>query len=244
LLGLYGLLSASAGWLYFDLGAFERAWPHYQAAREAAREADRPDLDAWALSGLSWMARDRGERQTALDLAAAAGRRAAETADLRLRACLEGRAAGVHAMVGQAEPCLRALGRAEGHLSRSEHDVAPDSLVYFYGTEMLTYQMNACHLLLGRPQGLDTARQALIATEGVFTRDLGLTKLKLGRAYVAAGEPDEAATVTAEVTDLTMRNHSPRLARELRATRAALEPWSRRPAVRDLDDRLAACGLG
>ncbi|HEY0485513.1 MAG TPA: hypothetical protein VGD72_04620, partial [Mycobacteriales bacterium] len=46
LLGLYGLLSASAGWLYFDLGAFERAWPHYQAAREAAREADRPDLDA------------------------------------------------------------------------------------------------------------------------------------------------------------------------------------------------------
>jgi hypothetical protein len=58
-----------------------------------------------------------------------------------------------------------------------------------------------------------------------------------------AGEADERATVTAEVADLATQNRSPRLARELHATRVKMEPWSQRPAVKHLDDRLAAYGL-
>jgi hypothetical protein len=110
---------------------------------------------------------------------------------------------------------------------------------------MLTCQRNECLLQLGRPQTtLAVLRQELAAVDTPFIRDLGFAKLRLGKAYVVAGEVDEGASLAAEAAELAMRNRSLRLAGELRATRAKLEPWSQRPTVKHLDDRLAAYGLG
>jgi hypothetical protein len=246
LLSLYSTLSSSAGWLYFDLNSLDRAWQHYQVAREAAHQAGSPELDLYALSGMSWVATGREEPRVAVDLAAAAQRRTTDTGDRRLRACVEGRAAEIYATAGQADPCLPALDRAEQHLAGSgEHVPQAESLVYFYDDEMLTCQRNECLLRLGRPQTtLAVLRQELAAVDTPFIRDLGFAKLRLGRAYVVAGEIDEGASLAAEAAGLAMRNRSPRLARDLRATRAKLEPWSQRPTVKHLDDRLAAYGLG
>jgi hypothetical protein len=151
----------------------------------------------------------------------------------------------VHAGAGQADPCLEALDRADEYLAGSSRDASPDSLVYFYDDEVLTCQKSKCHLQLGRPQkSLAVEWQALAAVDTSFIRDLGFAKLRLGKAYVATGEIDEGASLAAEAAGLAMRNRSPRLARDLRATRAKLEPWSQRPTVKHLDDRLAAYGLG
>jgi hypothetical protein len=245
LLSTYSNLSSTAGWLYFDLNDFRSAWHHYQAARDAAHQVGDSDLSVYALSGMSRVAEWRGKRPLAVDLTAAAQRLTAQTGDIRLRAYVEGRSALVYAADRQADACLRALDRAEEHLADVHGDTSADSLVYFYDDEMLTYHKSKCHLQLDQPQKtLTITRQALASVDVTFTRDLAVAKLCLAKAYLAAGEADEGATVTAEVAELAMQNRSPRLARDLRATRAEMEPWSQRPTVKQLDDRLAAYGLG
>jgi tetratricopeptide (TPR) repeat protein len=247
LLESYSKLSSGAGWLFFDLNHADRAWHHHQLARNAAHEAGNADLGAFALSRMSCLAGWRGRRTEAVSLSEAAQRAAATTGDMRLRAYVEAEAALAYANDHQGDACLGALDRAEAHLAQSGRDVPPDSVAYFYDGEELTYGRSRCHLRIGDPQQtLATIRPALARMGGdrVRPRDLALTKLDLGKAYIAAGQPDEGAAVTAEVAELAMQNRSPRLAREIRATRTEMEPWSDRVAVKELDDRLAAYGVG
>jgi tetratricopeptide (TPR) repeat protein len=244
LLSLYSTLSCSAGWLYFDLNDFGSAVHHYQAARDAAHEAGDTDLGGYALCRMSLMAEWRGQRPVAIDLTAAAQRLVGNSSDPRLRAYVEGRWALVYATDGRADDSLRASDRAARHLAEAYQDESPGSLVYFYDDEMLTYQKSKCHLRLDESQKtLAITRQALASVDASRPRDLAVAKLCLAKAYLAAGEVDEGATITTEVTDLARQNRSPRLAGELRATRAKMEPWSQRPTVKHLDDRLAAYGL-
>jgi hypothetical protein len=246
LLESYSKLSSAAGWLFFDLNHADKAWHHHQVARDAAHEAGSADLGVFALSRMSCLAGWRGRRTDAVSLSEAAQRAATDAGDLRLRAYVEAESALAYATDHQGDACLRALDRAEAHLAASGRDVPPDSVAYFYDGEELIYGRSRCHLRIGDPQQtLATIRPALARMGGdrIRPRDLALTKLDLGKAYIAAGEPDEGAAVTAEVAELAMRNRSPRLARELLTTRAKMEPWKDQPAVKELDDRLASYGL-
>jgi hypothetical protein len=74
-------------------------------------------------------------------------------------------------------------------------------------------------------------------------RTLALAALGLGKAYITLNEIDQAAKVIGEVGSLAACNRSARLVKELRTARAALRPWQHTPAVNQLDDQLATCGL-
>jgi hypothetical protein len=244
LLSVYGNLSTFAGWLFFDLNDFDSAWHYYQQGRSAAHEARNHELGIYALCEMSYVAAWQRKSSVAIDYAAAAQSLAAKIDDMRLRSYVADRAARVYAMDGQAESCVGALDQAEAHLTQSGRDLTPGSLVYFYNDGLLTNTKSKCRLQLGQPQETAAiARQALASVGTSFVRNRAFGKLYLGNACLASGETDEAAFVTAEVADLAMQNRSPRLLNELRVTRAKMEPWKDRAAVKDLDERLAAYGL-
>jgi hypothetical protein len=64
--------------------------------------------------------------------------------------------------------------------------------------------------------------------------------LRLGNAQLQAGEIDEAARLFG---DTAAQTRSTRLVKELRNTRARMQPWQDTPAVKALDDQLATYGL-
>ncbi|MGH3902897.1 MAG: hypothetical protein ACRDTE_01665, partial [Pseudonocardiaceae bacterium] len=67
--------------------------------------------------------------------------------------------------------------------------------------------------------------------------------LHLGNARLQSGEVDEAARLVGSAADLAARTRSARLVKELRTTRAHMQPWQNTHAVKTLDDQLAAYGL-
>jgi hypothetical protein len=63
----------------------------------------------------------------------------------------------------------------------------------------------------------------------------------VGNALVLSSEIDEAARVLGEAA--SHPSLSPRLAKELHAARALMQPWSTTHAVKTLDAQLEACGF-
>jgi hypothetical protein len=67
--------------------------------------------------------------------------------------------------------------------------------------------------------------------------------LHLGNAHLQTGEIGDAARVVGDAAGLAVQTRSARLVKELRMTRARMQPWQGTQAVSVLDDQLAACGF-
>ncbi len=76
-----------------------------------------------------------------------------------------------------------------------------------------------------------------------FVGDLAFCRIFLGKAYLESGEIDEAARVVGSAASPVAQVWSERLVKELRTTRARMQPWQGTPAVKALDEQFAAYGL-
>ena len=244
LLAVYSGMSSSAGDYFFDLNDLDSARYYYDQARAAAHEARNTELSIYALCSMSYAASSQGKAHAGIDLAAAAQSLSTQTDDPLLRVCAAERAGTAYAVDGQYKPCLTEFDKAqEGMLSAT--DAPPESPAYYYHEGLLASHQSECLLLLERPkEAAASASIGLTVFNKSYVDGYALCTLHLGNAYLQTGEIDEAAWVIGSAASLAVQNQQARLMKELRTSRARMQPWQGTQAVRELDERLVGVGWG
>jgi hypothetical protein len=244
LLSTFANLSRFAGWLSFDLNDFDSGWYYYEQARTAAHEAQNTSLGAMVLCHMSHLAGWQQHPRVAIDHAVAAQEWAQHTGDHLLHGFSYDVAARAYAMEGELYACAAALDRAEAAVSTAEGLAPRHSLAYFYGRGQLESTRSHCQLLLHQPaQSIASGYTALDNLHHSFVRNRAFTTLRMGSAYLASRDVDQAAKHLGRAARLSAQNRSARLLGELRTALDSLRPWAGTRAVRDLDERVAAYGL-
>ena len=129
-------------------------------------------------------------------------------------------------------------------LDSSADRTSPASPDYWQHEGLVYSQQSYCLLRLGK-----TAEAATSANRGLrlyntsFVGALAFTTLRLATARLRSGEIEEAARLIGDGGLLATRNRSARLTKEVRTTRARLQPWQDIPAVKALDEQLAGMGF-
>jgi tetratricopeptide (TPR) repeat protein len=240
-LSLFASYSRFAGWLSFDLNNHAAALEYYETARIAAHEAQDTRLGAFILCNLSHLATWQGRARVGIDHAVAAKAWAARTEDSRLKAYACDVAARAYALDGQEPACIQELDEALNYLAA--HDERP-SLVHFYDPALHASVRGLCMMQLRHSaEAVSVTLDAISAIDTSFVRNLAMTSLDLGAAYVQFRQPEQSAQTVATAIDLATQNRSPRLIRQIQAARKRLDLWSDTQAVRELDDRMSAYGL-
>ncbi|MGH3976699.1 MAG: hypothetical protein ACRDS9_25780, partial [Pseudonocardiaceae bacterium] len=118
----------------------------------------------------------------------------------------------------------------------------PSGYAPFYYEALHISFRGECHLRLGDADGaVYCAQQSLRTLDQSRARDMAMTIVDLGEAYVLRKEIDEATRLLGDAGEIAARNSSARLFERLKQGRAELQPWEHAAAVRQLDDRF--CGL-
>ncbi|MGH3686631.1 MAG: hypothetical protein ACRDSM_16600 [Pseudonocardiaceae bacterium] len=234
--------SRQAGWLSFDLKQFDHAGYYYEDARALAHEAENTGLGAFVLCEMSHLATWQGKPRIGIDHAVAAGQWADCTDDVRLRAYTADVAARAYAADGQRDACVNALDTAHTVLTTTD-DHAPSYTVYDEAIHISI--RGGCHLELGEAdRAVSYAQQSLELIDRSRTREIAMTIVDLAEVYVQCNEIEEAARLLGDAGDIAAGHSSVRLIERLEQARAAMQPWQHTAAVRALDERLAAYGLG
>jgi tetratricopeptide (TPR) repeat protein len=186
--------SRQAGWLSFDLKQFDHAGYYYEDARALAHEAENTGLGAFVLCEMSHLATWQGTPRIGIDHAVAAGQWASRTDDLRLRALTADVAARAYSADGQRDACLTALDTAYTALARAG-DYSPDYVQSFEYDEAMHISIRGeCHLKLGETdRAVSYAQQSLGILDKSLDRDVAMTLIDLGEAYVQCTEIEEVA---------------------------------------------------
>lgn len=244
LLSLYSNMSSSVGFYFFDLNEFDRAWRYGDQARMAAHDANNAELGIHALGHMSYFASWQGKTHTGMDLVAAARSLLSKTEDPLLGVCVAQRAATVYAIDGQYTACMAEFERAQNGLATSTGQVSAESPAYFYNEGFLASKKSECLLWLGKSQeAAVNATAGLTLFDKSYVGSLAFCTLRLGNAHLQSGEIVEAARLVGDAAGLAAQTRQVRLARELRTTRARMQPWQGSQAVAALDDQLAEYGL-
>ncbi|MGH4012096.1 MAG: hypothetical protein ACRDTH_28720 [Pseudonocardiaceae bacterium] len=234
--------SRQAGWLSFDLKQFDHAGYYYEDARALAHEAENTGMGAFVLCEMSHLATWQGTPRIGIDHAVAAGQWADRTDDIRLRAYTSDVAARAYAADGQHDACMTALDTAHTVLTTAD-DQAPSYTTYSEA-DCISIR-GGCHLELGEAdRAVFYQQQALTVMDRSFSRDVAMTTIGLSEAYVQCTEIDEAARLLGDAGDIAAGHSSVRLSGRLVQARAGMQPWQHTAAVRTLDERLAAYGVG
>ncbi|MGH3873647.1 MAG: helix-turn-helix transcriptional regulator [Pseudonocardiaceae bacterium] len=243
LLSVYSDMSTSIGYYFFDLNDFDNSWYYCDRARVAAHDAGNAELGVYSLCEMSDHSSWQGKALAAIDLAAAAQCLADKTEDSLMRVCAALRAASAYAVDGQYQACLVEIERAQDGLA-STGQVLAGSTGYFLNEGYLARRKSECLLRLGRSQeAAASARTGLMLYDKSFVDGYAVCTLHLGNALLQSREIDEAARVVGDAARLAAKTRSPRLVRELRATRTRMQPWQGTQAVSALDDQLTGYGL-
>jgi tetratricopeptide (TPR) repeat protein len=151
-------------------------------------------------------------------------------------------AARAYAADGQRDACMTALDTAHTVITTADEH-APSYTVY---DEALHISFRGeCHFKLGEADpAVSYAQQSLKLLDQSRARDVAMTIIDLGEAYVQCTEIDEAARLLGDAGEIAAGNSSVRLIGRLVQARADLQPWQDTAAVRALDERLGACGVG
>ncbi|MGB6162572.1 MAG: helix-turn-helix domain-containing protein [Pseudonocardiaceae bacterium] len=234
-------VASAIGCYLMDMGRFEAAKDYFAQARKSGHHAGNPACAAYAAANASFAAFLRGDTPTALDTSAAARSLAARTADARLKALAEQRAAGAYALDGQHGPSMAACARAQGFLANSGV-VAPESPAYWVHEGSLDSHRSMFLCLLDKPrEAVDAASNAKARFNRTYVGSYARCQVRLGHALVLSKEITEAAHVLGDAA--SQASLSTRTIAELHTARALMQPWENTHAVRTLDTQLEACGL-
>lgn len=190
-----------AGWAAFDAGREADAAELHRLSHEAAVEAGDLPLAGNALAFLAYQCLPedpRGGRELAVRSVAEAG----AGAPPGVRALLHQRLAWAHASAG--EPCAaeRALAAAEAALTEIDGP-QPDWARWVDHTEV-QIMAGRCWTEFHRPlRAVPVLEKALGRYDDTHARDKSIYLSWLARAYLTAGEPEEAAVVVGRALELS-----------------------------------------
>jgi transcriptional regulator with XRE-family HTH domain len=225
------------GWLTQESGRRDLALAWTRRAAAIATRAGGADFAAYTLVREAELAMYERDAATAMELADRALRHPHATD--RTRALAAHRQAQVHALRGEHDACLAALGRAEdllGAAAAEDRRRVPDGPVV--GSSTVGNLGGAiagwCHYDLGRPhRATELLAEALSRTPDTAHRSRALFGARLALAYEASGELEEMQSVTLQAIEDASLARSASAYGELRGLSRALV---RRHNVRGLKE--------
>lgn len=217
---LYADAATLAGWQCLDLGEPDRAWLYYEAAKDAAREADHSGALAHALAEQAYVLVELGELASALHLADHARSIAGTAVPTLLRCWLEAVVGELHAAMGEETDTRRAFDAAERLLQADLHD--PElPYVILSDVHLARWRGNA-RARLGDAAATDDLRHAAYGMDASFTRARAGLHVDLASALVAGGRQGEAKAELRQAKTLAARVGSARQRRRVRRLESAL----------------------
>jgi transcriptional regulator with XRE-family HTH domain len=236
-----------AGWTSFDVGLYASARGYFARALTQARRAGHASLIANVLYRSGRLHLHQGLTREALRFFQLGSIAAAESGCAVTVAMLGANEAWAHAILGDREQTLRALGRAHDELGRAQGPVAP--WVSFFAPADLEALAGMAWLELGahEPARLTDARQSLtssVAGRGSdMTRSRAFELTALAVASLLDGDAEAGLTLGHEAVDLAERVRSVRVLDRLAPLARAAAAFPR-PGHRDLARRVASVAAG
>jgi DNA-binding XRE family transcriptional regulator/tetratricopeptide (TPR) repeat protein len=245
LLSVYSSMSTSVGAYCFNLDDTESAQYYCDQARVAAQEARNTELAIHALCTMSFFASWQGKAHASMDCAAAAQTFGAKTGDHLLRARAAAEFGFAYAIDGQYKECMDEFDQALASLTMpgSQRSSDSESPLYWFDEGTVASCQSDCLIRLGKPAEATACAERALQLSGSSVSGVAYSTLRLGTARLLSGEIEEAARVIGEGAMLAARIRSARLTNEVGAARGRLEPWKDTRVVRELDERVASCGL-
>lgn len=203
-----------AVWQALDVGAADRAWRHYELAKQAARETDQPKYLAHAMGEQAYVLIDAGRADLAIELVSEA-LRSSRSIPLRLHAWLLGAQAEILALNGNSEACKRSLDTAMQILPVDGVLRDPDIPSIFLTDAHLARWRGHALALVGDGQAVADLHAALDSMDSTFTRAKAGLLCDLAQAHLVRGELGDASKRLQEARLLANRTGSVRHLRQI-----------------------------
>ncbi|MFI0774791.1 XRE family transcriptional regulator [Streptomyces sp. NPDC021212] len=201
LLSVLSEQAQQAGWAAFDAGRHGDATSLYEDSHQAATEAGDTALAGNALAFLAYQRLSR-DRTVGIDIAVESCGTAGPDAPPGVRALLYGRLAWAYAAAGDADETERALGIAQTALTEDDGRPQPDWAAW--DGNGLQIMAGRCWTELRRPlRAVPVLEDFLSRYDDTHARDKSLYLSWLADSYLAAGEIEEAASVTGRALELS-----------------------------------------
>jgi tetratricopeptide (TPR) repeat protein len=230
--------AALAGWVSWDLGDVRQASGLYQAALDAAREAESSGLIACIAEYKSCAAAGLGDRRAAIGELKEA-RTVLEGSSLhRTRSWLMSREAEEHAALGDAEGAVRLIETALEERQQAGDDTEGAWVEFVDDARMAGYAV-ATYAQAGRfDEAADAAEWLLRTLRDDTPKRKAITYADVAGMYIRRGDLQQAGSYVQRSIELCS-SATPRMASDrLRALRPLLTRWNDAPEARRLGEVL------
>lgn len=234
---LAGEIAQILGKTLFDLHEYTLAWAYYTFSLKAAQVAFNHDLWAVGLGRMSLLLIYWDYPQEALPLLQEAKQLTIQNA--RIRCWLAAVEAEVHAHLGDADACDRALTVAKALAANKP--LGEDCYATGFNPSRLAGYEGACFVRLRQPERALPALQqavALLDPQAIRRRSTLLTDM--GIAHAQQGQVQQACALAIQALAITTQTKSLSVLERVRLLRRELEPWKEAEAVQDLEQHLDA----
>ena len=225
-------------WQSLDTGRTARAWKYFRRAADAAKEAENPALQAFAIAEAAYIPLLGGNHRAALPMLREARDLAPPAGSPAFRAWLCGAEAEAHAVAGEVDACLRALDCAQAALDEAQPDVTPRWIAHFDRSHLVRWQ-GQCLVQLAQPAAAQPVLQeAVRSVDPSFVRARASTLVDLATSFLQQGELDEGCRVATQALTLARNTRSARCEQRIVVLRSQVQLGADTPAVQQLDEQL------
>jgi tetratricopeptide (TPR) repeat protein len=228
----------SAAWLYEDSGSLAPARHWTSRAMEWAYEAGDPSMLAWTIFRRSQQAVATRDTAQVIGLAQAA-RRTEEQLETPMRAAIRVQEAYGHAMDGNERRSQRLLDEAHTWAAGDTVGDARGGHGSYCTEGYIEIQRANCWQATGQPKKAITLyEEGLRTLPVVYHRNRAAAQSQLAAAYVAAGQPEQAASTAHAALPVARSTGARRILDEIKSVSTDLVPHRGLPAVAALLDDL------
>jgi tetratricopeptide (TPR) repeat protein len=197
-----GWLSLLMAALRFDLGDREAAEISRDAALSLDREADHPEIIAWAFETPAWFALADRRLRDAVDLARAGQEVAPADRSVIVATTLQ--EARAWARLGARQEAEHAIRRAEAALAKLPEPTNPQDH-FVFDPPKVSFYLATCYVWLHEPARAEEHARHVIegngdpASRNWWPTRVGTARIELALAFAQQGRIDEAARTGADV---------------------------------------------
>ena len=238
LASIAGDIATLMGWQSLDTGRTARAWKYFRRAADAAKEAENPALQAFAIAEAAYIPLLGGNHRAALPMLREARDLAPPAGSPAFRAWLCGAEAEAHAVAGEVDACLRALDCAQAALDEAQPDETPRWVAHFDRSHLARWR-GQCLVQLAQPAAAQPVLQeAVRSVDPSFVRARASTLVDLATSFLQQGEIDEGCRVATQALTLARNTRSARCEQRIVVLRSQVQLGADTPAVQQLDEQL------
>ncbi|QOC93910.1 tetratricopeptide repeat protein [Micromonospora craniellae] len=224
-----------AGWLAIDAQRYDQAEGYCRLAASLADKSNDRALHAYSLGVMSYIHLHAGDGKAALRLLETAQGLAGRGNPPAVRSWLHEATGEAYGLLGQPQPGLVALARAERVFDGVDANSAPAWLGFYNADCHAARLKGRCLIRLRQPRDATQALyEALTLLPPTFVRERSGTLIDLAVAYVQMGQVEQACEMARQADTLARRTGSERNRKRLRELLVDLLPWTNVNGVQSL----------